>query len=114
MVSPSFPAGAADGPRRRSDGAAGAPGQMRLCRPSHEFSSHAPVRTRPWRKRIRPQEAESAPLSRGVDLPATQPNPKETIMSFRITGLPAEHFAPLFNLSDEELAARGAVRRIAD
>ena len=35
-------------------------------------------------------------------------------MSFRITGLPAEQFAPLFALSDEELAARGAVRRIAD
>ena len=35
-------------------------------------------------------------------------------MSFRITGLPAEHFAPLFALTDEELAARGAVRRIAD
>ncbi len=35
-------------------------------------------------------------------------------MSFRITGLPAEHFAPLFDLSDAELAARGAVRRIAD
>jgi uncharacterized protein DUF1203 len=35
-------------------------------------------------------------------------------MSFRITGLPAETFAPLFALSDEELAAHGAVRRIAD
>jgi hypothetical protein len=35
-------------------------------------------------------------------------------MSFRITGLPAEHFAPLFALSDDELTARGAVRRIAD
>ena len=35
-------------------------------------------------------------------------------MSFRITGLPAEHFAHLFAMSDEELAARGAVRRIAD
>jgi hypothetical protein len=35
-------------------------------------------------------------------------------MSFRITGLPAEHFAHLFALSDEELARRGAVRRIAD
>jgi Protein of unknown function (DUF1203) len=34
-------------------------------------------------------------------------------MSFRITGLPAEEFAPLFALSDVELAARGAVRRIA-
>jgi len=35
-------------------------------------------------------------------------------MSFRITGLPAEHFAPLFDLSDTELEANGAVRRIAD
>lgn len=35
-------------------------------------------------------------------------------MSFRILGLPAEPFAPLFELSDEELAAWGAVRRIAD
>ena len=35
-------------------------------------------------------------------------------MSFRIQGLPAEEFTPLFALSDEELAARGAVRRIAD
>lgn len=35
-------------------------------------------------------------------------------MSFRITGLPAEHFTHLFALSDEELTARGAVRRIAD
>ena len=35
-------------------------------------------------------------------------------MSFRIIGLPSEQFAPLFELSDEQLAARGAVRRIAD
>jgi len=35
-------------------------------------------------------------------------------MSFRITGLPAENFAHLFALSDEELATKGAVRRIAD
>ncbi len=35
-------------------------------------------------------------------------------MSFRITGLPVENFQPLFALSDAELAARGAVRRIAD
>ena len=35
-------------------------------------------------------------------------------MSFRITGLPAEDFAHLFALSDEELAARGAVRQSAD
>lgn len=35
-------------------------------------------------------------------------------MSFRITGLPAEDFAPLFAMSDVELAAHGAVRQIAD
>jgi hypothetical protein len=35
-------------------------------------------------------------------------------MHFRIRGLPAEKFAPLFALSDAELAAQGAVRRIAD
>ncbi len=35
-------------------------------------------------------------------------------MGFRITGLPAEHFTHLFHLSDAELVARGAVRRIAD
>lgn len=35
-------------------------------------------------------------------------------MAFRITGLPAEHFAPLFDLSEAELAVRGAVRRVAD
>lgn len=35
-------------------------------------------------------------------------------MSFRITGLPAEEFAGLFDLSDAALAARGAVRQIAD
>jgi uncharacterized protein DUF1203 len=35
-------------------------------------------------------------------------------MSFRITGLPAEKFAHLFALSDQELAAHGAVRSIAD
>ena len=35
-------------------------------------------------------------------------------MTFRITGLPAERFAPLFALSDAQLAAQGAVRRIAD
>jgi hypothetical protein len=35
-------------------------------------------------------------------------------MSFRITGLPAEKFRHLLELSDEELAAQRAVRRIAD
>jgi Protein of unknown function (DUF1203) len=35
-------------------------------------------------------------------------------MGFRITGLPAERFAHLFALSDAELTAQGAVRRIAD
>jgi hypothetical protein len=36
------------------------------------------------------------------------------IMHFRIQGLAAEEFAPLFSMSDTELAERGAVRRIAD
>ncbi len=35
-------------------------------------------------------------------------------MSFRITGLPSEPFTNLFALSDDELRARGAVRRIAE
>ena len=35
-------------------------------------------------------------------------------MHFRITGLPAEQFEPLFALADAELARLGAVRRIAD
>ena len=35
-------------------------------------------------------------------------------MSFRITGLPAENFAHLFALSDQELAAHEVARRIAD
>jgi hypothetical protein len=35
-------------------------------------------------------------------------------MTFRITGLPADRFGHLFALSDAELAAQGAVRRIAD
>jgi hypothetical protein len=36
------------------------------------------------------------------------------VMHFRIQGLPADQFAPLFSMSDAELAKRGAVRRIAD
>jgi len=35
-------------------------------------------------------------------------------MNFRITGLAAERFAHLFALSDADLAAHGAIRRIAD
>jgi uncharacterized protein DUF1203 len=35
-------------------------------------------------------------------------------MNYRVLGLSPEPFAPLFEMSDEELAARGAVRRIAD
>src|SRR5713101_2355910 len=39
---------------------------------------------------------------------------KETVMGFRITGLPASEFADLFSLSDDALRARRAVRRVAD
>jgi hypothetical protein len=35
-------------------------------------------------------------------------------MHFRIQGLPADQFAPLFALSDDALEERGAVRTIAD
>jgi len=35
-------------------------------------------------------------------------------MHFRIQGLPAEQFAPLFALPDKDLAQRDAVRRVAD
>ncbi len=35
-------------------------------------------------------------------------------MDFRIVALPARTFAPLFGLPDEELAARGAQRVVAD
>jgi uncharacterized protein DUF1203 len=35
-------------------------------------------------------------------------------MHFRIQGLPADNFAPLFALSDDQLAEHGAVRQIAD
>jgi hypothetical protein len=45
---------------------------------------------------------------------ATKPTHGESVMSFRITGLPTAPFADLFALSDRELAARGAMRRIAD
>ena len=35
-------------------------------------------------------------------------------MTFQIHALPSAPFAPLFALTDEELAARGALRRLAD
>ena len=35
-------------------------------------------------------------------------------MSFIIAGLPVEEFKPLFGLSDEELQARGVIRKTAD
>jgi hypothetical protein len=35
-------------------------------------------------------------------------------MNFRIEGLPPDAFQPLFSLTDDALAARGALRRIAD
>jgi hypothetical protein len=39
---------------------------------------------------------------------------KETAMSFIVSALPAEPFAPLFGLSDQALAERRAVRREVD
>lgn len=42
------------------------------------------------------------------------PTTEEAPMSYRVLGLSPDLFTPLFALTDEELAARGAVRRIAD
>lgn len=35
-------------------------------------------------------------------------------MSFIVTGLPVDEFAPLFGLPDEKLAARGVIRKTAE
>lgn len=35
-------------------------------------------------------------------------------MSFIVSGLPAEEFTPLFDLSDDELKSRGIIRKTAD
>ena len=35
-------------------------------------------------------------------------------MSFQITGLPLSQFAPLFSLTDQELASRDAIRVVSD
>jgi hypothetical protein len=42
------------------------------------------------------------------------PNTTEDTVNFRIRGLAAEHFAHLFALSDAELVAHSALRKIAD
>src|SRR5581483_8202710 len=48
-------------------------------------------------------------------LPSTGYGPRqEHRMSFRISGLPLAPFAPLFGLSDEELASRSIQRHTAD
>ena len=39
---------------------------------------------------------------------------QETLMTFRITGLSAEPFRPLYGLPDAELAARGVLRYAVD
>src|ERR1700722_10168000 len=52
----------------------------------------------------------------GLALPGLPclPQQVEDTMNFRIRGLEAGQFAHLFGLSDAELAAHGAVRKIAD
>jgi hypothetical protein len=47
-------------------------------------------------------------------LEVAPPQQENSTMSFRIKGLPSERFTPLFGLSTDELAARGAIRRICD
>jgi hypothetical protein len=55
---------------------------------------------------------EVHPVAAGVIMPTN--DYFEASMTFQINGLAAETFAPLFKLPDAELAARGAVRVIAD
>jgi hypothetical protein len=57
---------------------------------------------------------ESGVIQRGRAPFSFQDETEDTVMHFRIQGLPAEEFTPLFALSDEELAQHGAVRRVAD
>src|SRR5262249_16383503 len=59
----------------------------------------------------RRQETESAQRNALLDSSGPHRGP---MMSFPISGLPADQFADLFALSDQELVARGAVRRVAD
>jgi hypothetical protein len=42
------------------------------------------------------------------------PDDEDSFMSFQITGLPASRFTALFALGNEELAARGVIRMVAD
>src|SRR5262245_28843628 len=58
----------------------------------------------------RRQETECAQRNALLDSSVHNGGP---MMGFRISGLPADQFADLFTLSDQELVARGAVRRIA-
>src|SRR5262245_54035026 len=48
------------------------------------------------------------------DITIVPPRAMEGTMTFRIRGLDAGQFSHLFALSDAELAAQGAVRKIAD
>src|SRR5262249_13367689 len=59
----------------------------------------------------RRQETECAQRNALLDSSGHNGGP---MMSFRISGLPADQFADFFALSDHELVARGAVRRVAD
>lgn len=40
--------------------------------------------------------------------------PEALVAAYSVSGLPLEDFAPLFGLSDEDLAARGVIRRVVD
>lgn len=56
-------------------------------------------------------ECELKDSTRTVSIPSMD---EDALMSFLITGLAAAAFAPLFGLSDAELANQGVVRRLAD
>jgi hypothetical protein len=61
-----------------------------------------------------PRKKRVVSAKRRPDIPTQAVLKRGMVMSFRIQGLPAQRFEPLFKMSDEELARHGAVRKVAD
>jgi hypothetical protein len=80
-------------------------------RPSHRL--HQDI-SAPSRAKACAAEQKSGGIARAAIPSVVRNQQGGHIMHFRIRGLPAEDFAPLFALSDMELKAHGAVRRKAD
>src|SRR5271169_403613 len=61
----------------------------------------------------RSESRQPCRVGRPKPRPRTPAQITESPMSFTVSGLPVETFAPLFGLSDEALAERGVVRQTA-